>query len=1084
MYQSGSRFDELRILNGTLTPEEINASFMRPQGNYSNTSLSWDMGGLQDGSYEWNCLAYDNESQSAWNDTNFTLNVDTSPPVLNYANITPNASGELDPGVLINVTANLTDFIGVNSVILQYKYDVDWINITMNNIGGDLWNASFLTVSTERVYYYRVWANDSSGHSNTSESYSVNITYDYTWSMNGSNFDSYGLVNTVENVGLIRINNTGDDTLIITITDDWLKTTYYNTTEQFPIAAGSVIDVNVTAEYASQDSVYNITITFSAEPSAPGKTASPSSSQSTATLNSYSGGPYFDVDMVNYPTSVSQSTTGIYLNATIKNIGNETATGVWFNWTLPSGWTVISGDQNTYAGSLNARTTNTSGIVVSVTSDAARGTATVCMNASDDNTINESACVLVGVLCSDTDGVCGQGCSYLDDSDCSAPVTITGGGSSTVYSGGVIREYGLELSAPSRIDVFRGNDTTFYIGVSNAMTWTSVTNLTLSVAGYSRVLMQVSPEMIDEIGYNGSSGFRINISVPGYMRYGMHNLTFNISGNRESVYETVLVTLFVHSATENETLEAFSVARDAVSRMQEEGMNTVQVSDMFRRASDAIDQWDYDTAKELSESIAEISGKAFSVHGQLGEVSSMIDEASAMGIQVPETSKLHSLSMAAFDRGDYDVAQERINNAVLAYSLEGGVVFAAKFISAYWWLILMVFFTSLVGQRHLRIMLARNKLGLLSREQSVIKNIIKQSQTKRFLQGKTGRRQYNIDLRECTGRLMKIDKERTQLKSAKFPLFGFRGFGRDLVREKAHINNLIRDVQRRYFEFGSISKSHYEKSLRELKEQLLEIDRKKPLFLVLLFIIVSSFVFTASAADSLDHLTTAVDAIGVAEVHIHDMQTLGFGTERLNDTLDEARLLFSRGNYLGSETLAKYIGTLKNSAINAREMANIIEIRVYESDSRGMDVTMASSLLEDAFIALGSEMYEDAETLLLDAQEELDDLEAKQSLSLLERSLEEKAYQFIETNWFYLLLVSITATAITVLAYMKTAEIRKKRKLRSLKEEASHLRGLIARLQSRYFEHGSIPKMEYDIAVDKYQKRLNEIQRSIDLAGM
>ena len=253
----------------------------------------------------------------------------------------------------------------------------------MNNVGGDIWNASFTTISTERAYYYRVWSNDSNGFSNITESHGFNTTWDYTWTVNGSYFDSYGFVNSIDNVGVIEINNTGDDTLIITLTDDWLKNVYYNTTEQFPIASGEVVDVNVTAEYANQDSTYNVTITVGAEPSAPGKTASPTSSQAVATLNSYSGGPYFDVTITSIPTSVYQDTSDVYLNATVKNIGNETAEDTWFNWSLPSGWTVASGSANASVGNLSARTTNTSNLMVTVTSSAAAGVATVCITSGD-----------------------------------------------------------------------------------------------------------------------------------------------------------------------------------------------------------------------------------------------------------------------------------------------------------------------------------------------------------------------------------------------------------------------------------------------------------------------------------------------------------------------------------------------------------------------------------------------------------------------------------------------------------------------------------------------------------------------------
>ena len=174
--------------------------------------------------------------------------------------------------------------------------------------------------------------------------------------------------------------------------DDWpILDIYYNTTQQFSVADKTAVDINVTGRYAEFDSVYNMTITISAEPSAPAKTASPESADIPVTMNSYTGGAYLYVEMTQFTTSVYQGGS-MNLTATVRNIGNETAEDVWINWSLPSGWANTSGNSSTFVGNMSSQSDiETSSVTVSVGSSASSGVSSVCFNAIGVG-VNNSHC--------------------------------------------------------------------------------------------------------------------------------------------------------------------------------------------------------------------------------------------------------------------------------------------------------------------------------------------------------------------------------------------------------------------------------------------------------------------------------------------------------------------------------------------------------------------------------------------------------------------------------------------------------------------------------------------------------------------
>jgi hypothetical protein len=115
-----------------------------------------------DGNYTWNCLAYDNASLSSWNNTNFTLTIDTTPPYFSsLANKTINYSQPL--------SYSISAFDATTSVSCYTVNDTSNFAISCSGL---LQNNTLLAIGE---YYLNITANDSVNNVN-STIYSVNVT--------------------------------------------------------------------------------------------------------------------------------------------------------------------------------------------------------------------------------------------------------------------------------------------------------------------------------------------------------------------------------------------------------------------------------------------------------------------------------------------------------------------------------------------------------------------------------------------------------------------------------------------------------------------------------------------------------------------------------------------------------------------------------------------------------------------------------------------------------------------------------------------------------------------------------------------
>ncbi|MBU1876179.1 MAG: DUF11 domain-containing protein [Nanoarchaeota archaeon] len=141
-----------------------------------SNSSSWLLS-LANGNYTWNCLAYDTSSNSDWGDSNRSLEVNYTAPVVdnppywsnNQTSIVTTYSSTTQS--LFNITWQ--DDNGVNIVWFESNYSGTPTNYSMNNISGDVYNYS--TILPAGTHYWKSYANDTADQWNQSNQWTFNI---------------------------------------------------------------------------------------------------------------------------------------------------------------------------------------------------------------------------------------------------------------------------------------------------------------------------------------------------------------------------------------------------------------------------------------------------------------------------------------------------------------------------------------------------------------------------------------------------------------------------------------------------------------------------------------------------------------------------------------------------------------------------------------------------------------------------------------------------------------------------------------------------------------------------------------------
>jgi len=866
-YKFTGTIDELAIYNRTLTLTEIQEHYNRTFSNFTNKNFTYT--NVPDGLYKWNCLSYDyknsseNQSEGSFASSNFTFHIDTSsPPRFNSISIIPNSTDDIDPGVTINVTANITDPSGTSKVILQYKQSglSSWANTTMSNTSLEIFNASF-TTTPAGTWDYRIWANDTNGYSNTSVTSNITAEYDYTWTINTQDFGSVsGLLTTNKSIGILIINNTGDFGLNFDLSSDW-DNTFFNKSEPFDLSAKNITHINVTATFNDVEREDPVVITVDATSA----NANPSLRYINATMVSFAGGAYLSNTIITAPTQVNQSSS-INLYGKVKNIGNETALNTNLGWIVPnSNWKNTTGNLTQVIGNLTASSTIYNNVTINISSSVSAGTHTLYLNSNCSNNVtgcSDSESFTITVSCSNTDSVCGLGCSTENDDDCVAEIiTINTGGGGGGGGGGTATPTVIEFS--KIIEIVRGEENNFNIEVRNKFSSNvSLKNLSLTLEGFPQQYIEISPEIIKEIKPKQSANFTVKITIPSYKGYEEFALKATIKGLIESetmtnVYiEKQNIKLIVQELSKEKSNLSIIEAENAINLMKEMGFNVNSLERLLKKAKEKLSEKRNKEAQDIANEIIKTKEKAFESYGLINLIKEVLKNPRKINILTGEVSKefnnkeeislknsitghaifksssveeILNLAIASFERGDYATSLERAKSAktILILERKGNILL---FLYLYWQFILfggiMLSATGIISYRkYQKISISKNIINLGNEEENIQK-LITQNQ-KDYFSGKISRSDYNKRNLQHKKRIGDLKKEKSKLRNIRIKLLTKPEIINGLENETSQIEDSMKNLQKRYYVSREIAKSEYEMEFKVLQERVAEVESEK-----------------------------------------------------------------------------------------------------------------------------------------------------------------------------------------------------------------------------------------------------------------
>ncbi len=807
--------------------------------NNTATTISY---ALSEGIQNWSVQCLDQASNSNTSETR-TITIDeTAPSIANITNA-PNSNADLDPDTNVTVTANITDNIELDTFILQYKFqnETNYTNTTMQLESGDLYNATF-NATFSGTWTYRIYANDTTGNSNTSSETDISVILDPTWNQTDNIPNVKSIVKTDDRVfelGNITQNSTGDYDLNFNTTSNVTWITFNGTTNDnstLNISSEGSAKFNATANttgFAVGEYEYEINTAISYTN---GTKINTKTVTGKVVIQNVAG-PFLSMSVEEFDPDVTQGDSDVTYSVSVTNDGTGDGNDLWIAWSFPSGWTNTSGPLNKSFGFIGVGQTKTHTINETISSSAPTGSFTINTTANTSEGADETVSRSVTVNAASTGG---------DDGEDST--TTSGGGGGGGVSTGTLVERIISnekvINSNDTFEILRGTNGTLNVLLKNVFDRTTIHNLTFRVLGYPEQHIETNPNFIESLEHEENRTIEVKIDVPSFEEFQVIDITLNARGrirgpgvDRE-LNEEKTVQFIIHSITKEEASRSLDNALEAIQEMQEKGFITESLLIDLQEARTLFNNNSYEPSKALSDEIIKQKQSAFEANKIISSLDSRINSYTSITAAVigaprnyPESENLLTLSKAAFERGDYDTSLQRAKDAQLALASESGDFNLLFFILDWWWVILLALvFSTITGLYGYRIYLTTTitkKINNLDREEDHIRKETLDTQRKYYIEKKIGSALFNESMSRYQKRLSEISKDRIKLRNKRVRILSPEKAIHDLEKERKDVLNQLKEIQKDYFKDGKLSKKAYEEQEVLFHERLAEIEDEK-----------------------------------------------------------------------------------------------------------------------------------------------------------------------------------------------------------------------------------------------------------------
>jgi len=831
----------------------VNSSLISFTGTSNSSSFTILSGNHSPVGFSTKLYVYDLSGRLNDTETDDIVISDDTLPVINNYTYVPNATDDLDPNVEIDVNATITEDYNISDVYLMYwnTSSPGWNYVAMNNnsvltVGSAstvIYNGSF--TPEEGTWTFRINATDFAGNGNVTENVTVVVandtSEDITTTIPAVKSITYAQQTVNNSLGRLVMNNTGDALMSFNVSLagdaeilDRLSVNYTGVlTGNFSTASlattNITIDVNTTGLIAGLYD-YNITIVSDV-----GTTVLEKQLNIQVAL-----GPYLVTSITTYDSDVTQGDSGVEYVATVTNLGTSDATGVYLNWTLPSGFSLASGNLNRSLGALGVSVSGTNTITIDVGSSATTGDVSIVANATSSNadSASDTKTITIGSLVAPV-----------------TPPTVTppsGGGGTTgvTIGGGEYEVYDKE------IEVVRGDTIEFEIEIYNKFQNSTLENLEITLNGFPEQHISIVPLKILSIGYNQMGVFVVTIDAPIYQSYEEYDLKATIVGTlvrsegiEVSYKEIQNIKLIVQAVSEEVSRISLTEAEKALQDMIDAGFNVDEAQRLFDDAMIKIDSNRNKQAKDLADELVVLSERAFETDALMRSVmhvltnprkSRVLLKTGISGFAIENFDvdnyfeghpavELIELARVAFDRGDYALAKKRADSArtMLLFSIKGNLWLL---ILLYWPFILfgglILLVVGIFGLKKYRKSAITRRIDGLNKKGENIRKLIRDSQVTYFA-GKMSASEYHRVIEQHQNKLSDIKKTRIRLRNQRIKMLKPREVIMDLKLERMQIEGEIKELQTDYYKGHKISEQEYKLQFEILNGRLAEIEDER-----------------------------------------------------------------------------------------------------------------------------------------------------------------------------------------------------------------------------------------------------------------
>ncbi len=411
------------------------------------------------------------------------------------------------------------------------------------------------------------------------------------------------------------------------------------------------------------------------------------------------------------------------------------------------------------------------------------------------------------------------------------------------------------LNVEKTYDVTRGKASSFEVSISNPFKESTIVGLDLTLGGsFAKYLEVVALERTDidggvielkggpdEVGllYGETQKYEITADVPQYVDRGTYFVDLEIhrgsvtyrdypSGEevryKDLTFEIIerrTVAVNVHVYDEEEATAAYETAVANIGLMRNEGFSIDRVERLLDVARAEMSDGDYEAAVGVTEEILGIKNDAFSSRdGIEGLHETIRDAEDARGLKVPETKELLGLAIAAFERGDYEMARGRVHDAKLVHASETrgkinygkflldniiAVVLGAVALSA------VLIFTFHLANLAIR----KSMLKGLRMQEKNIAELMERAQRSYYVERTTGPASYKNAMRGFTRKLAENRSSNARVRARRSRVLWSGKNLKSLKSEKKNLEGLIRETQEKYYNKKVIGKSEYDSSMKQ-----------------------------------------------------------------------------------------------------------------------------------------------------------------------------------------------------------------------------------------------------------------------------